>query len=110
MNKVSVEALPNSKGYIPIGIGKLTHSIKGFHLTVDDQTYPIDLIKEPLSMYGCHIEYDYMGKGDCIDLSTMHDTYFIYPLNKKNVVTKISLATEEIYKIEKEKFNHANKM
>jgi hypothetical protein len=40
----------------------------------------------------------------------MHDTYYIYPLNKKDVVTKISLATEEIYKIEKEKFNHAHKM
>jgi hypothetical protein len=51
-----------------------------------------------------------MGKGDCIDLSTMHDTYYIYPLNKKDVVTKISIVTEEIYKIEKEKFNHANKM
>jgi hypothetical protein len=35
---------------------------------------------------------------------------YIYPLNKKDVVTKISIATEEIYKIEKEKFNHANKM
>jgi len=109
-DEVHVEALPNSKGYIPVGKGKLTHSIKGFELIVDEKPYPLHLIKEPLSMYGCHIEYDYMGKGDCIDLSTMHDTYYIYPLNQKDVVTKISLATEEIYKIEKEKFNHANKM
>lgn len=109
-DEVNVESLPNSKGYIPIGKGKLIHDLSGFHLKVDHDVYPIDLKKEPLSMYGCHIEYNYMKKGDCIDLSTMHDTFYIYPIHKKDVVTKISLATEEIYKIEKEKFNHANKV
>jgi ribosomal protein L37AE/L43A len=86
-DEVNVESLPNSKGYIPIGQGTLIHNLKG-----------------------CHIEYDYMKKGDCIDLSTIHDTYYIYPIHKKDVVTKISLATEEIYKLEKEKFKHANKV
>jgi len=98
---VIVEALPNSEGYVRLGEGKLTHDISGFHLTLRNDNYEIDLKKEPLSMYGCHIEYDYMKKGDCIDLSTMHDTFYIYPKNKKNVVTKISLAVEEIYKIKK---------
>jgi F420-0:gamma-glutamyl ligase len=48
-------------------------------------------------MYSCHIEYDYMGKGDCIDLSTLDDTYYIYPKIKDWSATKISLAVEEMY-------------
>ncbi len=101
-DEVIVEALPNSKGYIKLGEGRLIHDLNGFRLTLHNDTFDIDLKKEPLSMYGCHIEYDYMGKGDCVDLSTMHDTFYIYPLNKKNVVTKLSLAVEELYKIKKE--------
>jgi hypothetical protein len=50
------------------------------------------------SMYSCHIEYDYLGKhGDCIDLNTLEDTYYIYPEGSDFSVTKIALATEELY-------------
>jgi hypothetical protein len=31
-------------------------------------------------------------------LSTLEDTYYIYPQNKLSAVTKISLATEELFK------------
>jgi len=55
------------------------------------------LAKTPLSMYSCHIEYEYFGKGDCIDLSTLEDTYYIYPKEQKFSVTKIALATEELF-------------
>ncbi|MDD4212130.1 MAG: hypothetical protein PHY42_01880 [Bacilli bacterium] len=98
-DRVIVDALPNAKGYIRLGEGQLTHDMNGFHLFgfFDDQDY--SLHKEPLSMYSAHIEYDYLGKGDCIDLSTLEDTFYIYPLTKKNVVTKLHFATEELYKI-----------
>ncbi len=102
-DKVNIDSLPNAKGYMPLGEGSLTHDIHGFHLKGQDIDGSLDLIKEPLSMYGLHIEYDYMGRGDCIDLSTLEDTYYIYPLTKSNVVTKLHFAVEEIYKIEKEK-------
>jgi 1-acyl-sn-glycerol-3-phosphate acyltransferase len=49
---VYVEALPNAKGYIPLGMGKLKHSMDGFVLEVGS----ISLKKEPLEMYACHIE------------------------------------------------------
>ena len=48
-------------------------------------------------MYSCHIEWEYKKKGDCIDLSTLDDTYYIYPKGKKFSVTKIALATEELF-------------
>ena len=57
------------------------------------------LEKKPLSLYSLHIEFDYFGKGDCIDLSTLDDTFYIYPLTRKNVVTKLQFAVEEIYKL-----------
>lgn len=104
---VTIESLPNAKGYIPLGDGHLTHDMDGFHLVGDDLNGPLNLKKEPLSLYSLHIEYDYKGKGDCIDLSTLEDTYYIYPKHQKNVVTKLHFAVEEIYKMEKEKL--ANK-
>ncbi|PKK86860.1 MAG: hypothetical protein CVV63_03305, partial [Tenericutes bacterium HGW-Tenericutes-8] len=100
-DQVSIESLPNADGYIPLGNGTLKHDSHGFKLSFDDTQYKA-LVKEPLSMYGLHIEYDYFGKGDCIDLSTHDDTYYIYPLNRKNVVTKLHFAVEELYKIKYE--------
>ncbi|HPJ21779.1 MAG TPA: hypothetical protein PLH18_05435, partial [Clostridia bacterium] len=53
------------------------------------------------SMYSCHIEYNYLGKhGDCIDLNTLTDTYYIYPKINDFSVTKMALATEELFKKE----------
>jgi DNA-directed RNA polymerase subunit RPC12/RpoP len=98
-DEVIVDSLPNAKGYIRLGTAKLSHNLNGFFLEGNFDGKPFSLIKEPLSMYSCHIEYDYFNKGDCIDLSTLEDTYYIYPQSKICSVTKISLATEELYKI-----------
>ncbi|MFU8793452.1 MAG: hypothetical protein ACNA7K_05435 [Acholeplasmataceae bacterium] len=94
---VMIESLPNAKGFIPLGQGKLTHDKHGFLLEWVEDGVPKKLMKEPLSLYGLHIEYNYMKKGDCIDLSTLDDTYYIYPINHKNVVTKLYFATEILY-------------
>lgn len=95
---VLIESLPNSKGYIKLGEGKLIHKEEGMTLTGKN----LNLFKDTLSMYGLHIEYNYFNKGDCIDLSTLDDTYYIYP-KKQNVVTKLHFAVEELYKIKKQK-------
>jgi hypothetical protein len=95
--KVHVEALPNAKGYIPLGDALLIHDMQGFKLEGMFGKEGFLLAKTPLSMYSCHIEYEYFGKGDCIDLSTLEDTYYIYPKEQKFSVTKIALATEELF-------------
>ena len=100
---VRIESLPNAKGYIPLGDGYLTHGLDGFVLKGKEFEKDLHLIKEPLSLYSLHIEYDYMGKGDCIDVSTLDDTYYIYPKTRANVVTKLHFAVEELFKIEKAK-------
>lgn len=108
MDKVIVDSLPNAKGYIRMGEATLTHSIDGFILEKFTDTEHFRLEKKPLSLYSLHIEYDYFGKGDCLDLSTLEDTFYLYPLTRKNVVTKLQFAVEEIYKL-KEKERLANK-
>ena len=45
-----------------------------------------------------HIEYDYHKRGDCIDISIPDDSFWCY-VSKRDVITKISFATEEIHKL-----------
>lgn len=104
---VRIDSLPNAKGYIDLGDGHLIHNHQGFVLTGKEGDRLLHLVKEPLSLYSLHIEYDYLGRGDCIDLSTLNDTYYIYFKHRKNVVTKLHFAVEELYKLEKERLkNH----
>lgn len=97
-SEVIVHSLPNSKGFINLGPATLTHDMRGFILKGSHNSTPYELTWTPQSLYSCHIEYNYRGLGDCVDLNTNDDTLYIYPQTKKFSVTKISLATEELYK------------
>jgi 1-acyl-sn-glycerol-3-phosphate acyltransferase len=99
-SEVNVDTLPNTKGFINLGKGKLTHDINGFVLEGEYEGTPYSVTFNAKSLYSCHIEYNYLGKhGDCVDLNTLTDTYYIYPQCSHFSVTKIALATEEIYKM-----------
>ena len=98
-SEVHTDILPMDK-FIPIGKGKLVHDLNGFKLTgvFEGKEYELDIPSS--STYGVHIEYEYLGKfGDCVDLNTLDNTYYVYPERKDFSVTKISLAVEEIYKL-----------
>lgn len=99
-SEVTVDSLPNAKGFIHLGHGKLIHDMNGFLLEGEYEGNPYSVSINSRALYSCHIEYNYLGKyGDCIDLNTLTDTYYIYPKCSDFSVTKIALATEEIYKI-----------
>ena len=103
-SEVHVDSLPNSDGYIHLGKGFLEHNINGFKLTgnYNGEDYIVEIPSSIL--YSVHIEYEYLGKfGDCVDLNTLNDTLYVYPEGENFSVTKISLATEEIYKYLKNK-------
>lgn len=96
---VHTMALPHADDFIDIGKGKLVHDIDGFSFSGNYRGLDYSLKQESKGMYSVHIEYDYLGKyGDCVDLNTMNDTFYIFPEGKDFSVTKISLAVEEIYK------------
>lgn len=104
-DEVMIDSLPNAKGYIHLGKGHFVHDLDGFRLVGDNG---LTLTKEPLTLYSLHIEYDYQGRGDCFDLSTLDDTYYIYPQHKQSIVTKLHFAVEEMYKLEKAKLKQYN--
>lgn len=97
--KVTVDTLPNARKFIRLGEGILTHDSNGFTVRgTDSDGEPFAMDKPVPSLYSCHIEYDYLGKhGDCVDLNTLTDTWYIYPHGNDFSVTKMALATEELY-------------
>ena len=100
---VEVYSLMEPWKFRKLGMGRLTHDpdnglvVEGRY---NDRDYRI--VRPPLGMYGVHIEYDYcyLRPEDCIDVSTDDDSLYCYPV-KQNVVTKLSFAVEEIYKMKK---------
>lgn len=96
---VRVDSLPNARRFIRLGEGTMVHDMSGFTVRGTDlDGDPFEMIKTVPSLYSCHIEYEYLGKyGDCVDLNTLEDTWYIYPHDCDFSVTKIALATEELY-------------
>ncbi|TXT51376.1 MAG: hypothetical protein FD137_39 [Spirochaetes bacterium] len=99
MDRVKVDLLPNAKGFVELGEATLTHSSKGFVLESSSPEEHFKLELPPSALYSLHIEFDYFGKGDCLDLSTIDSTFYLYPLSRKNVVCKLQFAVEELYKL-----------
>lgn len=96
---VYVKSLPNAKGYIELGHGTMVHDMNGFSVDVTGSKGEQYSMKKTVpSLYSCHIEYEYLFKdGDCVDLNTLEDTWYTYPYDKPFSVTKMALATEELY-------------
>ncbi len=104
-DEVDVYSLPRTMRFHHLGKAKLTHDFEnGFVLEGEYRDAPYRIERNPMGMYGVHIEYDYcyIKPYDCIDISTDKDSFYCYP-TKNDVVTKLSLATEEIYKLHMER-------
>ena len=86
-----------------LGMGKLVHDMEhGFVVSGHYNGRDYQVVRPPLGMYSLHVEYDYcyLRPEDCVDISTDDDSLYCYP-TKQNVVTKLSFATEELYKLKK---------
>lgn len=98
--EVLVDSLPNSDGFVPMGKGWLRHDMDGIVLRGEHFGEDFEVVKKVPSLYSIHIEFNYIDKKmDCIDISTLDDTYFVYPTTRDASVTKVSLAVEELYKL-----------
>ena len=100
-DEVQVYGFPGINKYFNLGKGKVTHDLEnGFILTgsYNGQDYRIQ--KPVSSLYSLHIEYQFSHlKGvDCFELPTKYDSIYCIP-TENYMVTKLSLATEEAYKI-----------
>ena len=90
-------------GFVPQeGKYHLTHDInEGIIVKGLDNDFYYN--RPSLQSYAIHIEYHYLDRGAFLELADLKDTYFIYPLNKAEQLTKIHFAVEHIYDLLKEK-------
>lgn len=109
-SEVEVHTLPNAKHFYYQGIGKLRQTLDGTTLECDYHGKPLVQHWAGAQLESVHIEYDYPFKkkkykldfGDCIDISIPSESFWLHPVGKRDQITKISFATEEIYRIAKE--------
>ena len=103
-SEVLIDSLPDSKGFVQLGKGWLRHDMNGMVLKGSHLGEDFEVVKSNQSLYSIHVEYNYIDKKrDCVDVSTLEDSYFAYPLSDDTSVTKIALAVEELYNLEMEK-------
>ena len=95
-DKVKVETLPGSLRFYKQGEGTLIQTREGTTLTCNYYGQPYTLFRSAKSLESMHIEYDYLKRGDCVDISIPEDSFWCY-VSKKDCITKLSYATEEIY-------------
>lgn len=99
-DEVEVYSFPRCWRFLKLGAGKLTHDPeKGFCLEGEHRGKRYFIQRKPPQTNSLHVEYDYcyIKPQDCVDISTENDSFYCYPKNKKNVVTKLAFATEELY-------------
>jgi len=97
---VDIAVQVNLDGVCMIGEGHLTHDLNGFHLTGGDGK--LDYSQSPVHSHTLYSDYYWYEIGDVIGIGDNEFSYFCFP--KKNVsVTKARLATEELYKMKKQR-------
>ena len=95
---VRVEALPNAKGFIPMGEGRLVQEESGFTLSVQNR----ELFFDHRSRESVQTEYNYRDRGPCIVLSDKDCCYYIYSDDPEFCPTKIQFAGEYYYRMRKQ--------
>lgn len=97
-DEVRIETLPGSWKFYKQGMGKLIQTPEGTTIQCAYYGEPYELFRSAMHLESMHIEYDYLGRGDCVDISIPEDSFWCY-LSKRDAITKLSFATEEIHKL-----------
>ena len=95
---VDVSILCDYKGVYSVGGGKLTHGEDGFTLT--SETGELLFAQKPLASHSVNADFNWYEMGDVICIGDRKRLYYCFP-KQKDVVTKIRLAAEELYKMRK---------
>ena len=97
-DEVRVEKLLGAKiGFVSQeGKYQITHTLKN-GIVVKGVDNDFEFVRPPLQNFAIHIEYSYLDRGSFLEVADLNDTYFVYPLNKANHLTKIHFAVEHIY-------------
>ncbi len=97
---VEIGMMVDYKAIYMVGNGHLTHDKNGFVLTGCDGK--LNYSQKPLSSYGLYADYFWYEINDVICIGNEDALYYCFPKGS-DVVAKTRLATEELYKIVKDK-------
>ena len=103
--ELQVLSTPGVNEYINLGTAKVTHDLQnGFVIEgyYNGNNYRIH--RPTKGIYALHVEYQFkhLKYSDCFEISTTKDSFYCMT-KKKDIITKLSLATEEAFKIANEK-------
>lgn len=104
-DEVEVHSLPKPSKFFHLGKGKIRHNKdEGWVLEGNYRNKDYKITRTPVQMEALHVEYDYfrIKRDDCFVINTEDDSFFIYP-TKKNIITKLAFATEEMFLLTKNK-------
>ncbi|MBQ8518996.1 MAG: hypothetical protein IJ455_05305 [Agathobacter sp.] len=93
---VQIDTLPGSLKFYHQGEGKLIQTPTETRIECNYHGEAYTLTRSAMNLESMHIEYDYLGRGDCVDISIPDDSFWCY-LSKRDAITKISFATEEMH-------------
>ena len=99
--EVDIAMMVDYKALYKVGTGRLVHNSEGFHLTGCDGK--LDFSRGPVASHSLNADFFWYEIGDVICIGDQDAQYYCFPKNAGNVVTKTRLATEELYKLHKEK-------
>ena len=102
--ELEIISQPNAYDYVPLGKGKVTHDLEnGFVITGHYNSHDYKIERPTKGLYSLHIEYGFnqLKGADCFEISTTNDSFYCMT-KKKDIITKLALATEEAFKIANE--------
>jgi hypothetical protein len=98
--EVEIGVMVDYKAIYMVGTGRLIHDKNGFSLTGCNGK--LNYTQKPLSSYGLYADYFWYEIGDVICIGNEDALYYCFPKGA-DVVSKTRLATEELYKMLKNK-------
>lgn len=96
---VDIYVMVDAKGLYKVGNGRLCHTTEGFHLTGCDGM--LDYHQLPGASYTLNSDFFWYEIGDVIGIGTANVQYYCFPQGQGDIVAKARLATEELYKLNK---------
>lgn len=103
---VDIAMMVNYKAIYRVGTGHLTHTENGFTLTGCDGQLHYE--QGPLACYSLYADYYWYELGDIICIGNNDTLYYCFPRGG-DVVAKTRIATEELYKLKKQRPRRAAK-
>lgn len=104
---VDVYSIPKNKFY-KHGLGKFFHNNDGMGLKCTAYGRPFDEFVGTGERESMHVEFHFKNRkngkyyGDCMNFVMDNDSFYMHPVDKRNIATKVRIATEELLKLKRE--------